>query len=97
MTPRRRIEAALRELGAERHRLENEIDRIDQRIRALLRPARQADITVRDIASMTGLSTQTLHTRHRELVQPIPAVHLGRIGPAPRDLADAEGLSKDSR
>jgi hypothetical protein len=86
---RRRIEDALQELGAERHRLENETDRIDQRIRALLKPARQADITVRDIASMTGLSTQTLHTWHRELMQPIPAVHLGRIGPAPQELVES--------
>jgi hypothetical protein len=89
ITSRRRIEAALQELGAERHRLENETDRIDQRIRALLKPARQADITVRDISSMTGLSTQTLHTWHRELMQPIPAVHLGRIGPPPQDLVEA--------
>jgi hypothetical protein len=88
-TTRRRIEAALQELGTERHRLENETDRIDQRIRALLKPARQADITVRDIASMTGLSTQTLHTWHRELMQPIPAVHLGRIGPPPQDLVES--------
>ena len=86
---RRRIEDALQELGAERHRLENETDRIDQRIRALLKPARQAEITVRDIASMTGLSTQTLHTWHRELMQPIPAIHLGRIGPAPQELVES--------
>jgi AcrR family transcriptional regulator len=86
---RRSIEAALLQLGAERNQLEQEAERNQQKVRALLQPARAAGITVREIAEMTGVSTQSLHTWHRELMQPIPAVHLGRIGPAPHDLTEA--------
>jgi hypothetical protein len=86
---RRRIEDALLELGAERERLEHEVSINQQKIRALLQSARETDITVRDIARMTGLSTQTLHTWHRELMRPIPAVHYGLSGPAPADLVEA--------
>jgi hypothetical protein len=86
---RRQIEDALLELGAERDRLEHEAAINQQRIRALLEPARQADISVRDIARMTGVSTQTLHAWQRELMRPIPALHFGLLGPAPTDLAEA--------
>ena len=86
---RRRLETALQHLGAERERLERKASMNLQKIRALLRPAREADITVREISQLTGLSTQTLHTWHRELMQPIPAIHLGRLGPPPQDLVEA--------
>lgn len=76
-------------LGAERERLEHETSINQQKIRALLQSAREADITMRDIARMTGLSTQTLHTWHRELMQPIPAVHYGLSGPRPAGLVEA--------
>jgi hypothetical protein len=86
---RRRVEDTLIELGAERSRLEHEISINQQEIRALLKDAREIDITVRDISRMTGLSTQTLHTWMRELMQPIPDVQKGLGGPPPRDLCEA--------
>jgi hypothetical protein len=86
---RRRIEEALKALGAEREYLEHVTSMNRQKIRALLKPAREVDISLRDVADMTGLSTQALHTWMRELMRPILPVHLGLRGPAPTDLAEA--------
>lgn len=47
-----------------------------ERVTKLVGPAREAGIKVRDIARMTGLSTQTLHTWMVDLMRPIPDIHL---------------------
>lgn len=86
---RRRIEHALERLGEERGRLAHAESMNRQKMRALLEPAREAGIPIRDIARMTGLSTQTLHTWQLQIMRPVPAVHLGRIGPPPENLAEA--------
>lgn len=59
---RRRVEDDLLSLGREREAFEHNLVMNRQKIRALLVPAREADITITDIARMTGFSTQTLHT-----------------------------------
>jgi lambda repressor-like predicted transcriptional regulator len=51
--------------------------------------AREAGITVTDIARMTGYSKQTLHAWMRERMVPIPAVHLGLGDPPPESLEKA--------
>jgi hypothetical protein len=86
---RRRIEDALLELGAERSKLEYETSVNQQKIRRLLKDAREMDITVRDLSRLTGVSTQTLHAWFRELMQPIPDVHKGLGCPPPADLCEA--------
>jgi hypothetical protein len=59
---RRRLEDELLALGAEHEQL-READSINrERTRALLAPAREAGITIRDIARLTGFSTQSLHS-----------------------------------
>lgn len=86
---RRRLEDALLTLGAERERLAEQDSRNRQQIRELIAPAREVGITVRDIARMTGLSSQTLHTWIRDLMRPVPTVHFGLAGPPPETLEDA--------
>jgi len=83
---RRRIEDELIALGNEREKLEYADSWNRERIRGLLGPAREAGITTRDVAHMTGLSSQTLHTWKRDLMRPIPEIHLGQAGPAPQSL-----------
>jgi hypothetical protein len=86
---RRRIEDQLMTLGEEHERLE-QLDALNrQAIRSHLQPAREVGITLRDIAELTGLSTQTLHTWMRELMRPIPAVHMGLGDPPPEGLEEA--------
>ena len=41
---------------------------------------------MRDIARLTGLSTQTLHAWMADLMRPIPDIHLGLVGPPPTTL-----------
>ena len=60
-----------------------------ERIRRMVGPAREAGITIRDIARMTGLSTQTLHAWMGELMRPIPDIHVGVAGPLPSTLEQA--------
>ena len=86
VSQRRRIEDELIGLGVERENLEYADSWNRERIRGLLGPAREAGITTRDIARMTGLSSQTLHTWKRDLMRPIPEIHLGLSGPAPQTL-----------
>jgi hypothetical protein len=86
---RRRLEDALLTLGAERERLTQQDSHNRQKIRELIAPAREAGITVRDIARLTGLSSQTLHTWIRDLMRPVPTVHYGPAGPPPETLEDA--------
>jgi hypothetical protein len=83
---RRTIEDELLTLGGERERLAYQDSWNRQRMRGLLGPAREAGITIRDTARLTGLSTQTLHTWMRDLMRPIPEIHFGRVGPPPQSL-----------
>jgi hypothetical protein len=80
---RRELEDTLIELGVERERLARQDGFNRERIRRLVGPAREAGITVRDVARMTGLSTQTLHTWMTDLMRPIPDIHFGLAGPVP--------------
>lgn len=86
---RRRIEDELLALGAELEALEYQDSWNRERIRKLVGPAREAGVTIRDVARLTGLSTQTLHTWMREVMRPIPEVHFGRSGPLPQTLEQA--------
>ena len=83
---RRAIEDELLALGADRAALMQDESWNRERIRRLVGPAREAGIKVRDIARMTGLSTQTLHTWMMDLMRPIPDIHLGLAGPPPQTL-----------
>ena len=83
---RRAIEDELLALGAERQRLLQDDSWNRERIRHLVGPAREAGIKVRDIARMTGLSTQTLHSWMMDLMRPIPDIHLALVGPPPTTL-----------
>lgn len=83
---RREIEDELVALGAERVRLTHDESWNRERVRRLVGPAREAGIKVRDIARMTGLSTQTLHTWMMDLMRPIPDIHLALVGPPPTTL-----------
>ena len=85
----RRIENALRELGAERNKLELERRTSEHEISRLLTAALEAGLAVPDIARLTELSTETLHTRIRKLMQPIPEVHKGLGGAPPENLCNA--------
>jgi hypothetical protein len=86
---RRLIEDELISLGAARERIAHEDDWNRARIRRLIGPAREVGITVRDIARMTGLSTQTLHTWKGDLMRLIPDIHYGLSGPSPHTLEQA--------
>lgn len=83
---RRAIEDDLLALGEERAVLIQDDSWNRERVRRLVGPARQSGIKVRDIARMTGLSTQTLHTWMVDLMRPIPHIHLALTGPAPTTL-----------
>jgi hypothetical protein len=83
---RRELEDTLIELGVEREMLTRQDGFNRERIRKLIGPAREAGISVRDVARMTGLSTQTLHTWMIDLMRPIPDIHFGLAGPAPTTL-----------
>ena len=83
---RRDLEDGLLSLGEERHRLTQDEGWNRERVRRLVGPAREAGIKVRDIARMTGLSTQTLHTWMMDLMRPIPDIHLALAGPPPTTL-----------
>lgn len=86
---RRAIEDELLALGAQRQRLAQDDGWNRERIRKLVGPARAAGIKVRDVARMTGLSTQTLHAWMMDLMRPIPDIHLALTGPAPTTLEQA--------
>jgi hypothetical protein len=86
---RRTIEDELLVLGAQRQRLTQDDSWNSERIRKLVGPAREAGIKVRDVARMTGLSTQTLHAWMMDLMRPIPDIHLALVGPAPTTLEQA--------
>ena len=86
MAQRRAIEDELLALGADRAALMQDESWNRERIRRLVGPAREAGIKIRDIARMTGLSTQTLHTWMMDLMRPIPDIHLALVGPPPQTL-----------
>jgi len=86
---RRLIEDELLVLGTEREALRHQDSWNRQRIRRLVGPAREVGIKVRDIARMTGLSTQTLHAWMGDLMRPIPEIHYGHSGPVPQTLEQA--------
>jgi transposase-like protein len=83
---RRAIEDQLMALGAERERLTRDESWNRERVRRLVGPAREAGIKVREIARLTGLSAQTLHTWMMDLMRPIPDIHLALVGPPPTTL-----------
>ena len=83
---RRAIEDELLALGAARQRLLQDDSWNRECIRHLVGPAREAGIKVRDVARMTGLSTQTLHAWMMDLMRPIPDIHLALVGPPPTTL-----------
>lgn len=86
---RREIEDVLLALGEERAALMQDDSWNRERIRRLVGPAREAGIKVRDIARLTGLSTQTLHSWMVDLMRPIPDIHLALVGPPPSTLAQS--------
>jgi hypothetical protein len=86
---RRLIEDELISLGGDRERITHQDSWNRARIRRLVGPAREVGITVRSIARMTGLSTQTLHTWRRDLMRLIPDIHYGLSGPIPQTLEQA--------
>jgi lambda repressor-like predicted transcriptional regulator len=86
---RRRLEDILRACGQEREWLEYKSIINRGKVRALLAEAREAGITVREIARMTGLSAQTLHTWMRRHMRPVPEAHLGFGGPPAATLEEA--------
>ncbi len=86
LAARRAIEDQLVELGEERAALTQDDSWNRERIRRVVGPAREAGIKVRDIARLTGLSTQTLHSWMMDLMRPIPDIHLALAGPTPTTL-----------
>lgn len=86
LAQRRGIEDELLALGHEHASLTYQDGWNRERIRRLVGPAREVGIKVQDIARMTGLSTQTLHTWMTDLMRPIPDIHLASTGPAPQTL-----------
>jgi hypothetical protein len=83
---RRQMEDELLDLGRKRAALVQDDSFNRERVRRLVGPAREAGIKVRDIARMTGLSTQTLHAWMGDLMRPIPHIHLALAGPPPTTL-----------
>jgi hypothetical protein len=83
---RREIEDELLALREQRAALMQNDSWNRERIRRLVGPAREVGIKVRDIARMTGLSTQTLHSWMVDLMRPIPDIHLALVGPPPTTL-----------
>lgn len=83
---RREIEDEFLALGEERAALMHNDSWNRERIRRLVGPARESGIKVRDIARLTGLSTQALHSWMVDLMRPIPDIHLALVGPPPTTL-----------
>lgn len=83
---RRQFEDELLALGEERAGLVQNDSWNRERVRRLVGPAREAGVKVRDIARLTGFSTQTLHTWMADLMRPIPDIHLALVGPPPTTL-----------
>lgn len=98
LAQRRAIEDELLALGNEHACLAYQDSWNRQRIRRLVGPAREAGIKIQDIARMTGLSTQTLHTWITDLMRPLPDIHLALTGPVPQTLEQSvlRTLGKDS-
>ena len=86
---RRRLEDILVACGQEREWLEYKEAINSGKVRALIGDAREAGITVRDIARMTGISTQTLHTWMKRHMRPVLAVHYGLQDPPPVNLEES--------
>jgi hypothetical protein len=86
---RRIVEDALLKLGQAHAETENIAELNRTAIKSWLVRAREAGISVTDIARMTGYSKQSLHAWMRERMVPIPAVHLGMAGPPPESLEEA--------
>ena len=74
LAKRREIEDELLALGEERSRLTQDDSWNRERVRRLVGPAREAGIKVRDIARLSGLSTQTLHTWMADLMYCAPSL-----------------------
>jgi hypothetical protein len=89
LVERRAVEDELLALGAEREALAQQDSWNRERTRHLVPRAREVGITIRDIARLTGLSTQTLHNWMKQSMRPIPAIHLAVTGPAPAQLEEA--------
>lgn len=89
LAARRSIEDALLKLG--RAHTENEaIAELNRTaIKSWLVPAREAGLTVSEIARLTAYTKQSLHAWMRQRMSPIPAVHLGLTGPRPESLEEA--------
>jgi transposase-like protein len=86
---RRAVEDALLKLGQAHAETEGIAELNRTAVKSWLVYAREAGITVTDIARLTGYSKQTLHAWMREHMVPIPAVHLGLSDPPPRSLEEA--------
>lgn len=86
---RRAVEDALLKLGQAHAETEGIAELNRTAVKSWLVYAREAGITVTDIARMTGYSKQTLHAWMRERMVPIPAVHLGLSDPPPQSLEEA--------
>lgn len=86
---RRAVEDALIKLGQAHAQTEGIAELNRTAVKSWLVYAREAGITVTDIASMTGYSKQTLHAWMRERMIPIPAVHLGLGDPVPASIEEA--------
>ena len=86
---RRQLEDILVACGQEREWLGYKEAVNSGKVRALIGEAREAGITVRDIARMTGISTQTLHTWMKRHMRPVLAVHYGLHDPPPIDLEES--------
>jgi hypothetical protein len=86
---RRAIEDELLALGNEREALLIQDSFNRERIRRLVGPAREVGVTIRDVARLTGLSTQTLHAWKGDLMRPVPDIHYGLGGPLPATLEQA--------
>jgi hypothetical protein len=86
---RRTVEDALLKLGRAHAETEGIAELNRTAVKSWLVYAREAGITVTDIAHMTGYSKQTLHAWLRERMVPIPAVHLGLGDPLPQSLEEA--------
>jgi hypothetical protein len=86
---RRTLEDILMACGQEREWLEYKEAINSGKVRALIGEAREAGITVRDIARMTGISTQTLHAWMKRHMRPVLPVHYGLHDPRPVNLEEA--------
>ncbi len=86
---RRTVEDALLKLGHAHAETETIAELNRTAIKSWLVRAREAGISVTDIARMTGYSKQSLHAWMRERMVPIPAVHLGMSGPPPQTIEEA--------